>query len=178
MKLAASVAFICTGLFFAASGFPQAQKPAPGVAKGTWSGQATGSKSYSVTVWMDGSGKGYVEYPSLKCGGRLTFVKKNADTSSYRETITHGQAKCGAAGQIDLTPDGEQMGWARTAGSNHSNATLTLVAEPGPNQCAACELHYDQSYQACYRNSNMDDRQKCQDTAEDDLRACEGACKQ
>ena len=178
MKLAAGVVFICVGLLFVASGFPQAQKPSSGVAAGTWSGQATGSKTYSVTVWMDGSGKGYVEYPSLKCGGRLIFVKKNGDTSSFRETITHGQAKCGPAGQIDLTPNGEQLAWTRSAGSNHSNATLTMVAAPGPNECASCELHYDQSYQACFRNSNMDDRQKCQDSAEDELRTCEGACRQ
>lgn len=178
MKLAASIVFICVGFFFAASVFPQAKKPASGLAAGTWSGQATGTRSFSVTVWMDGKGKGYVEYPSLKCGGRLTFLKKSGETFSYRETVTHGQAKCGAAGQIDLTPNGEELAWTRTAGNNHSNATLTLVAEPGPNECATCELRYDQSYQACYRNSNMDDRQKCQDTAEDELRTCEGVCQQ
>ena len=127
---------------------------------------------------MDGSGKGYVEYPSLKCGGTLRFVRKTGSAFSYRETITHGQTKCGAPGQIDLTPNGDQLGWARTAGSAKSSATLTMVGQPGPNECATCELHYDQSYQACYRISSMDDRQKCQDTAEDDLRTCEGACQQ
>jgi hypothetical protein len=127
---------------------------------------------------MDGSGSGFIEYPSLKCGGKLRFVHKNGDTFSYREMITHGQSKCGAAGVIDIVPDGDQLLWTRSVGENKSTATLMTVAAPGPNACATCELHFDQNYQACDRVSNSDERPKCQETAEDDLRACEGACQQ
>jgi hypothetical protein len=180
MKVASVVVLVALAMFVMMSGFLHAQKPAAGLAEGVWSGRATGSdsKSFSVTLTMDGSGAGFVEYPSMKCGGQLRFVRKNGESFSYRETITHGQAKCGAAGVIDLTPDGDKLALIRSAGATKSTATLTRVDQPGPNQCATCELHYDQTYQGCYRISDADERQKCQDTAEDDLRTCEGECQQ
>jgi hypothetical protein len=180
MKLAASVAFVCLCIAVLVSGVLHAQKPATGLAGGMWSGRATGTdaQSYSVTVTLDGSGNGFVEYPSMKCGGKLRFVRKNGATFSYRETITHGQTKCGAAGQVDLIPNGTQLMLTRSAGASKATATLASVDNPGPNGCASCELNYDQSYQACFRSSaSADDRQKCQDRAEDDLHTCEGVCQ-
>jgi hypothetical protein len=180
MKLAAGVVFIYFGIAVLLSSALQAQKPAVGLSGGMWSGQATGAdaKSYSVTVTLDGTGAGFVEYPSMKCGGRLQFVRKSGDTFSYREKITHGQAKCGPAGQVDMVPNGSQLIWTRSAGGTKATATLTSVDNPGPNGCASCELDYDQAIQACIRVANSDERQKCQDRAEDDLQTCEGACQQ
>jgi hypothetical protein len=178
MKVAGGVAFICLGIALCVSGFGHAQKPAAGLASGMWSGEASsaGARSYSVTVSLDGSGAGFIEYPSMKCGGRLRFVRQNGAAYSYRETITHGQTKC-TAGVVDLVPDGSQLTWIHTAGSQRVTATLDTVDNRANDDCTSCELNYDQALQACFRTSG-DDRQKCQEHAEDDLHSCEGACQQ
>jgi hypothetical protein len=180
MKLAASALCICLGIAVLISSPLRAQKTAPGLAGGMWSGRATGAdaKSFSVTVTLDGSGAGFIEYPSLKCGGKLRFVRKNGELFSYRETITHGQSRCGAAGQVDLVANGSELMLTRSAGGSKSTATLTSVDSPGPNGCASCELNYDRNYQSCFNTTNSsDDRQKCQDRAEDNLHTCEGVCQ-
>jgi hypothetical protein len=181
MKLSSRLcSLVCLGIAVVISGSLYAQKPATGLARGSWSGRATGSdsKTFSVTVSLNGNGGGFVEYPSLKCGGSLRYFRRNGDAYSYRETITHGESHCGAAGTIDLVPDGTQLDWTKTAGGQKSTATLTIPDNPGPNACATCELNYDQNYLACDRMTNSDDKQKCRDRADDDLRTCEGACTQ
>lgn len=181
MKLAARLCcLVFLGIAVLICGSLHAQKAPTGLARGSWSGRVTGSdsKTYTVTVSLDGNGGGFVEYPSLKCGGTLRFFRKNGDAYSYRETVTHGQSHCRAAGTIDLASNGDQVTWTKTAGGDKSTATLTVPDTPGPNACATCELTYDQSYVACDRTSNADDKQKCRERAEDDLRTCEGACNQ
>jgi hypothetical protein len=177
MKVAGGVAFICFSIAFCVSGFGYAQKPPAGLASGMWSGQASGSdaKSYSITVSLDGSGAGFIEYPSMKCGGRLKFVRQSGTAYSYRETITHGRTKC-TAGVVDLVPNGSQVTWIHTASGQRVTATLNTVDNQGNDGCTSCELDYDQALQACFRSTG-EDRQRCQDRAEDDLHACEGACQ-
>jgi hypothetical protein len=178
MKIATSVAGVCFSIIVLCS-LVHAQNSSVGMLAGTWSGKATGgaAKSYSVTVSLNGTGTGFVEYPSMKCGGTLKFVRKSGDSYSYHETITHGQARCGAAGQIDMSPDGSNVAWARTSAGNRTTATLTNTDNPDPNGCASCEMNYDQSAQQCERSASPDDRQKCLDHAEDDLHMCEGNCR-
>lgn len=178
MKFAAGVVFLV--ILFLPSRLLDAQKTVTGLARGTWSGRASGTdaKSYSVTVTLDGTGAGFVEYPSRKCGGTLRFVRQYGNTFSYRETITHGQTKCGPAALVDMVPNGEQVLWTRAAGSQKVTATLTVVDNPGPHACARCEMDYDQNVAACYRIANADDRQKCQDRAEDNLHTCEQICEE
>ncbi len=157
-----------------------AQNTSTGLARGIWSGSASGpaSKPYHVTVTLDGAGTGFIEYSTMKCGGKLRFVRKNGMTYSYRETITHGQAKCGAAGQVNLVASGEQLMWTRISGNQKTSGTLSSVDMPDPNDCTTCELNYDQNYDACYTIPNADDRQKCLDRAQDNLQTCESDCQE
>lgn len=180
MKFAMGLILICLGVVILPFSLLEAQKVDMGLARGMWSGRATGTnvKSYSVTVALDGTGVGFVEYPSLKCGGKLRFVRQIGNQYSYRETITHGQTRCGAAGQLVMIPDGDQLYWTRDTSGKKVTATLTNVDNPGPHACTTCELSYDQSVVACYRLNNADDRQKCQDNAEEARRACEQICEE
>jgi hypothetical protein len=179
MKLAASLFVVCLSIV-GISGYVHAQKNAPGLAGGRWAGRADAgdAKSYSVTVILDGNGTGFIEYPSMKCGGTLHFVRKNGEAFLYREAITHGQSKCGASGQVELIPDGADLTWTRLSAGTHASATLSSVQSENTGDCTSCEISYDQSVAACYRNPSMDDRQKCLDRAEDDLHTCEGICKE
>jgi hypothetical protein len=159
MKVAAGVIFIFLVIVVLPFSLLDAQKTNTGLAQGTWSGRANGAdvKSYSVTVTLDGTGVGFVEYSSLKCGGKLRFVRRTGNTFSYRETITHGKTKCGAAGQVDMVPNGDQLFWSPAAGGQKVTATLTMVDNPGPHACSSCELNYDQNAAACYRIANAID---------------------
>jgi hypothetical protein len=180
MRVFWGVVFVCLGLAVLSSTIVRAQKPAAGLNRGMWSGRASGpdSKLYRVTVTLDGTGAGFIEYSTIKCGGKLRFIRKNGVVYSYRETITHGQTRCGAAGQINLIANGEQLMLTRIAGNQKTSATLLSVDMPDPNDCTSCELNYDQNYEACYRISNADDRQQCQDRAQDNLQTCESACEE
>lgn len=180
MKFVMGVILICFAMVILTFSSLDAQKVDMGLARGMWSGRASGTdvRPYSVTVTLDGTGAGFVEYPSRKCGGKLRFVRQIGNQYSYRETITHGQTKCGAAAQLVMIPDGNQLYWTRVAGGQKVAATLTNVDNPGPHACTTCELNYDQSVVACYRLASADDRQKCQDTAEENRRACEQVCEE
>lgn len=128
---------------------------------------------------LDGSGKGFIEYPSRKCGGLLNLVRKGSTSFSYQEKITHGQTICTAGGYVDLAPNNGQLVWTRTAGGVKATAVLSNDdSTSAPDACASCEMNYDQSIQSCERSGATDDRQKCRDKAEDDLHNCEGDCRQ
>jgi hypothetical protein len=179
MKMKACFFFVCLVVAVAASGLIHAQNAAARPA-GRWSGRATGTdaKPYSVTVILDESGAGLIEYPSLKCGGTLRFVRRSGAAFVYQEKITHGQTKCGQGGRIDVLPDGAQIGWTRSISGTKATATLTSDEDLAEDSCASCEVNYDQALQACFRIANPDDQQKCHDRAEDDLNTCERICRQ
>lgn len=172
--LSIAVLILAPGLFWA-------RQTAPGLA-GTWSGKTTkheGPKSSATNVIfiLDGSGAGFIEYPKLKCGGTLHLVRKNGDTLSYQETITHGKANCSEDGRVDVVPDGNALAWTWSAGQNKATATLTASQASSALGCVECDVNYDNELQACYRMTNSADQQKCQNNADDDLRICQTSCK-
>jgi len=108
-----------------------------------WSGQmrqvdVAAEKSYPMTLTFKG-GKGYSEYPDLKCGGvwtRIGSVGKQYEI--YLEHITHGtEVKDGTGGCIDgvvtLAVKGDKavLGWfASVEGApSLASATLSLQAK-------------------------------------------------
>jgi hypothetical protein len=112
-------------------------------AQQTWSGQmrqveVSAEKSYPITLTFKG-GKGYSEYPDLKCGGvwtRIGSVGKQYEI--YLEHITHGtEAKEGTGGCIDgvvtLAVKGDKavLGWFASVEGDPflASATLSLQAK-------------------------------------------------
>jgi hypothetical protein len=178
MKFATRFVVLCLGIIFVSPGFYSAQQTAASLS-GTWSGRATqqGAKAFNVTVILDGSGSGFIEYPNKKCGGTLRFVRKNGDTLSYQETITHGKTTCAQNGRVDLLSDGNTLAWTWSAGADKATATLAETEVGGSSGCSDCDLNYDNSIQACYPIANSGDQQRCQDRADDDARTCHASCK-
>ena len=112
-------------------------------AQQTWSGQmrqveTSSEKSYPMTLTFTG-GKGYSEYPELKCGGvwtRIGSVGKQYEI--YLEHITHGtEVKDGTGGCIDgvvtLAVKGDKavLGWFASVDGDPflGSATLSLQAK-------------------------------------------------
>jgi hypothetical protein len=177
VKIAARFLIICVGILIAIPGLFSAQETTAGLS-GTWSGRATkeGAKPYPVRVILDGSGAGYIEYPNKKCGGTLRFIGKNGNTSSYQETITHGQANCPQSGRVALIPDGKALTWSWSARDDKATATLTST-QAGLTGCPDCDLSFDKDIQACYVVGNNTGQQACLDKADDNLRSCQMSCR-
>jgi hypothetical protein len=87
---------------------------------------------WTVTVTIDDTGKGRIEYPSLSCGGTLSPLKARAYT--FRETITHGG--CVSGGTIWMAPlSGKTMSWVWTGEQTdypEISASAILFSAAGP----------------------------------------------
>lgn len=52
---------------------------------------------------------GYTEYPSLKCGGTLTFERMDGNLHMYRERIDYGRGLCLDGGLLGVEPLGSSI---------------------------------------------------------------------
>lgn len=89
---------------------------------GTWTGEATDVQGervtkYPVVMTLERT-RGTIEYPSLKCGGRLTGIGQSSPYVFFIETITHGgldetnSANGGCiSGAITVRITGDKLGW-------------------------------------------------------------------
>ncbi len=178
MKVVIRVLIVCIGIAILIPSIFSAQGTAAGLA-GTWSGRTTSqaAKPYRVTVILDGTGSGFIEYPNRKCGGTLRFLGKNGNTSTYQETITHGKASCPQSGRVALIPDGNALAWSWTAGDDKSIATLTSTQAGQLTGCPDCDLNLAKDIQACYGVGNTPGLQACLDKADEASRTCQMSCR-
>lgn len=109
---------------------PTAQQKAPPQQKTTaavvWTGTVVqpGSKGYSITLTLSGSG-GETDYPELSCGGKLARVGTAGGFTFYLETITRGGIKQGGRcidGSITTTPVADKLAWGWVG--THQNRTV------------------------------------------------------
>lgn len=82
---------------------------------GSWQGKVTRDNSastFSIGLELYGE-RGAINYPSLGCAGTLAFIKADATTFWYRETITSGKEKCKVDGVIQMRahPLGDPTRW-------------------------------------------------------------------
>lgn len=72
--------------------------------EGIWEGygkQSNGSSwSIKVTIRPDNY---LIDYPSLSCGGELTFLKETKDSIEFKENIIYGKNKCVDGGRVKIT---------------------------------------------------------------------------
>jgi hypothetical protein len=105
--------------------------PAPGqILSGQWCGEAdqTGPGTYrsrwSATLVLNGS-TGRMDYPSLECGGTLTFEHVNGAVHFYRERIDYGRDLCLDGGLIGVEPLGASVRWEWNGSGATAIAVLT-----------------------------------------------------
>ena len=82
---------------------------------GTLSGNVTQSNpntTFAVEIEFYGA-TGSINYPSLKCGGKIQLVGEDGKTFTYRENITYGNDHCYDGGTIQITPSpyGDPRSW-------------------------------------------------------------------
>ena len=85
-----------------------------------------GVKSYwSANLTLHGTA-GRMDYPSLECGGTLTFERADGGARFYGERIEYGRDRCLDDGLVKVEPRGASMRW-EWAGSG---ITATAVLSP------------------------------------------------
>jgi len=85
---------------------------------------------WSAVLSLDGAA-GHMEYPSLQCGGTLTFEGREGNVHLYRERITHGRDHCLDNGLVGVEPVGASMRWQWTGAGARATA---LLHAPCPRQ--------------------------------------------
>jgi hypothetical protein len=85
-----------------------------------------GVKSYwSANLTLHGTA-GRMDYPSLECGGTLTFERADGSARLYRERIEYGRDRCLDGGLVKVEPQGASVRWEWTG----SGITATAVLSP------------------------------------------------
>lgn len=79
--------------------------------------------AWSANVVLKGP-EGLVEYPSLQCGGTLTFERTDGNVHLYIERITYGRDRCidGSSVGVELVGGSLRVEW--TGGGAQSTAVL------------------------------------------------------
>jgi len=78
--------------------------PNPQWLEGVWEGkgyQHTPKMTWSIKLTAENSTYA-IEYPSLRCGGKWTFVEASDGTAKFKETITRGLERCSSGGDIQI----------------------------------------------------------------------------
>ncbi len=57
--------------------------------------------SWTINMRIDARGNATsIDYPSLNCGGTLTYLRAIGDVREYRETLTYGKERCTNNGTV------------------------------------------------------------------------------
>jgi hypothetical protein len=89
----------------------------PGAEKSYWSAHLT----------LSGA-EGFMEYPSLDCGGTLTFERAEAGVHYYRERITFGRDRCLDGGLVAIEQVGTSVRWEWTGIDPSANVDIKATA--------------------------------------------------
>jgi hypothetical protein len=75
---------------------------------------------------------GFMDYPSLGCGGTLTFLRRESGVHFYRERITYGRARCIDNGLVAVEEMGASVRWKWTGSGYRASAVLTPACPERP----------------------------------------------
>ncbi len=111
---------------------PPAQKVIRSAAKppvGNWSGSVNqpGYGSFLVTMKLSGVDGGSVDYPSLGCGGSLSFTGERNGSFYYTARITYGKNKC-INGRVKVRPSGDAVYYEWSDGKSKASGTLRMAS--------------------------------------------------
>jgi hypothetical protein len=98
--------------------------------EGEWCGTALQSgpgdhrSEWTANMVLDGA-TGRMDYPSLGCGGALSFERREGEVHYYRERIDIGQALCLDGGLIGVELRGGTAYWIWSGSGATANGELT-----------------------------------------------------
>ncbi|HEY5347241.1 MAG TPA: hypothetical protein VIJ72_03540 [Rhizomicrobium sp.] len=97
---------------------------------GAWQGlalQPSGngkSETWTITMKIDATGNGTIDYPSLNCGGTLTRLPSSGDVVEFHEKLTYGLQKCVDDGTDGVRLKEGKLIWYWVKGSFAASAVL------------------------------------------------------
>ena len=99
---------------------------------GIWKGKAYQANpagpgmSYDISLRINETGNGIIQYPSLSCIG--TLIRQPGDVIQYREQLTLGKERCVDNGKVVLEKRGDQLFWQWSGqGTRAPNTTATAM---------------------------------------------------
>ena len=115
-------AFALTFVLAGCSGVRTSAPGPPAALHGSWSGEAeqwdegnrsaTPDSRWTVRVDIGAGAIGAVAYPSIGCGGTLTYLGPVSGGARFREDITTRPDLCIPTGTVTLTRDGDAVVYA------------------------------------------------------------------
>ena len=76
--------------------------------------------------------EGRMDYPSLDCGGTLTFERAEGNVHFYRERITYGRDRCIDDGLVAVELMGTSVRWSWVGSGYSASAVLTPACPERP----------------------------------------------
>lgn len=115
----------------------QPNQKVPTAVIGRWTGTADQSGETYPVVMTIGSYDSNIVYPSLRCGGHVTFVRKFGGALEFRETLDHGLNDCIQGGTIIMKlidRDTAEWRWLDPDHKRSENVRSTLHRDPGASE--------------------------------------------
>jgi hypothetical protein len=120
---------------------------------------------------------GSTAYPSLGCGGELTYLGAQGDGFGYREHITYGQGKC-IDGEIGVVPKGNTLYWEWRGSGYSASATLTGTSQGVKKiSCAQCDVNRENDYAGCKTRPTLQESAACDNKAIARFQECNANCQ-
>jgi hypothetical protein len=110
------------------------------VTAGVWTGtgfqtMSTGKIStWTINLTIDAQGNAAaIDYPTLNCGGALSYLRTVGDVREYRETLSYGTEKCTNNGTIGIR---QKLGkliwyWSGEGTINPNNIDVAVLTRRG-----------------------------------------------
>jgi hypothetical protein len=86
-------------------------------------GPGTYRSEWSAVLYLKGA-TGRMAYPSLDCGGELTFERTEGNIHFYRERIDYGRTRCLDGGLVGIEPLGASVRWEWSGSGARATALL------------------------------------------------------
>jgi hypothetical protein len=165
-----------------------ASSPVPAGAQslaGYWSGMVgqqrsaslTAYESYPASMRLDGNGHGSIDYPTLGCGGTLTYVWSSGSSIAYRERITRRARLCLDNGTVIVAPKGNALHWSWTGAGYLAEGMLFGQTRALDRDCDACTRIQLRDAEACSRSGDMFAQNRCLQQMSEVWHACTTACR-
>jgi hypothetical protein len=168
-------------LMLASSAAPSAAQSLAGYWTGMVGQQRSASltayESYPASMRLDGNGQGFIDYPTLGCGGTLTYVWSSGSSIAYRERITRRARLCLDNGTVIVAPRGNALHWSWTGAGYLAEGTLFGQTRELDRNCDACTRIQLHDAEACGRSGNMFAQNRCLQRVSDVWHGCTAACR-
>lgn len=131
--------------------------------------------SYFAEITLEGN-SGKMNYPTLGCGGELSFENEKEGIVSYREHISYGQKKCIDGGLIAVRPSGDSLQWAWNGPQATASGILAGIRNMLP--CDECVVLRGQCFVGCDKETDLLKRGKCVEKCKKEYECLKGRdCK-